>query len=357
MKLEIKNKYLVGEDKIFKNLDELLFGPLLDIKDIINNITLNDNIIQIDYDDTFTTSEKIYDKIMSNIEKSVENPIIHEIIDKNLKTQDNQKLKIIYRVEDPTIDSNIDTDILWVNKVTGEIFTCVDNTINQNIWQGQLGTLIQPNTVPNIYSDCILHLPMDDIVGDRLEEKSNNYNVRARNCNIGVGQVNSSVKFKWNSNVKVLNSWNLTINETFELNFWIKVDSLSRRSNIIHKAYGGEFSVVLETSGAISLYYGSCGCNCWPYSHIVSNPDTVKVGNWYHITIIRNNINSVSFMINNIPKSPYQSTYRVSSIESSYNPILIGSGYQHSLNGSLDDLWFHNRILTQQERDYIFSRR
>jgi len=57
---------------------------------------------------------------------------------------------IIYRDDNnPTIDVNPpQKGVLWVNTTTGEIFVCLDNTPNKNVWKGCYGTLIYPSEEP-----------------------------------------------------------------------------------------------------------------------------------------------------------------------------------------------------------------
>ncbi len=51
----------------------------------------------------------------------------------------------IVRMVDPTIQENLERDQLWVNKKTGDIFTCIDSTPDKNIWVGtKSGKLIRP---------------------------------------------------------------------------------------------------------------------------------------------------------------------------------------------------------------------
>ena len=53
--------------------------------------------------------------------------------------------KNIVSENNPTITSNPPyMPYLWTNSVTGELFVCTDNTKDNNKWQGQSGTLIEP---------------------------------------------------------------------------------------------------------------------------------------------------------------------------------------------------------------------
>lgn len=55
---------------------------------------------------------------------------------------------IIFSDEDPKINTNpASEDILWINKRTGELFYCVDNSYNRNVWHGSKGTVIGPFTI------------------------------------------------------------------------------------------------------------------------------------------------------------------------------------------------------------------
>ena len=55
-----------------------------------------------------------------------------------------QQANRIYHVAEPTnpaIDSNPPMiPFMWLNSVSGELFSCLDNTTDTNIWIGTLGT-------------------------------------------------------------------------------------------------------------------------------------------------------------------------------------------------------------------------
>ena len=53
---------------------------------------------------------------------------------------------IIYLDEDPKSDTNPESiHNIVINSKTGELFNCINSTINKNIWIGQLGTVIDNN--------------------------------------------------------------------------------------------------------------------------------------------------------------------------------------------------------------------
>ena len=42
---------------------------------------------------------------------------------------------------DPLVTTNpITMPVTWVNKTSGELFVCIDNTPDSNVWVGQAGT-------------------------------------------------------------------------------------------------------------------------------------------------------------------------------------------------------------------------
>jgi len=49
----------------------------------------------------------------------------------------------IYITNNPTIDTNpTNKDVIYVNTTTGQAFICTDSTVDNNVWEGQLGTKI-----------------------------------------------------------------------------------------------------------------------------------------------------------------------------------------------------------------------
>ena len=72
---------------------------------------------------------------------------------------------------DPTTDVNPEIEhAIWFNYESGEFFICIDNTPNKNIWRGDKGSLIQPETVyvVDIFEDgsCVALWPMNGSLAD-----------------------------------------------------------------------------------------------------------------------------------------------------------------------------------------------
>jgi len=54
-------------------------------------------------------------------------------------------LVAIKKDTDPTITSNLELNIIWLNVISGELFTCTDNTPNLNTWVGtKTNRIIRP---------------------------------------------------------------------------------------------------------------------------------------------------------------------------------------------------------------------
>jgi len=50
--------------------------------------------------------------------------------------------------ENPTTSINPEeVNVIWYNKKTGEIFICINNTPNKNVWKGTKGTIVAPSTL------------------------------------------------------------------------------------------------------------------------------------------------------------------------------------------------------------------
>jgi len=95
-------------------------------------------------------AREFYFKEMTNEEKEecqdwINNFKCSEAEEELYNISDDITINTIIRTVDPTIYENLEKDILWINKRTGEMFTCIDNTIDRNIWRGTSpGKLIRP---------------------------------------------------------------------------------------------------------------------------------------------------------------------------------------------------------------------
>ncbi len=136
------------------------------------------------------------------------------------------------------------------------------------------------------------------------------------------------------------------------IEFWAKPTNLpyiyDDRQNIICKAYGGEFCLVLGTWGDLSYYHGSCGGMCGPYFGF-SAWNVFSNNKWTHIVITRDmSSRTVKIYKNgNLIKSANWSQDK-DPVRSSYN-LRIGRGYVKRFQGAIDEVRLYNRVLSDTE--------
>jgi hypothetical protein len=146
-----------------------------------------------------------------------------------------------------------------------------------------------------------------------------------------------------NGGITVSSSLPATGSQTVE--FWMNAAHMTQRQSIIHKAYGGELSMVLETnnstwSRAVNYFYGNSGTDGGSYFRH-SQPNNTMVSNqWVHLTHVRQMVSATSatntWYVNGVrvvstAKTSMQPT-------ASTNLFTIGKGYVYSFNGMLDEI-------------------
>lgn len=135
----------------------------------------------------------------------------------------------------------------------------------------------------------------------------------------------------------------LRLESDMTLAFWIYPRSFAARQSVLHKAYGGEMSIVLETNGTLSYYYGTDGGDSTPYQGI--NSDTAVALNQYtHVALIRNLTDmTLHWVINNRERAQIAALYDYAT--PSPNNLVIGKGYEGNFDGVLDELVIYDKAL------------
>ena len=137
------------------------------------------------------------------------------------------------------------------------------------------------------------------------------------------------------------------------ISFWLYPRSFSVRSSIIHKAYGGELSIVLETDGTLSYYYGTSGTDGVPYQGFNSSI-SLELNKFTHVTIIRDLENMLlTWVINNIETAQTPALYDFATI--STNNLLLGIGYENDFDGIIDELIIYDKALDVSDVKLIRS--
>ena len=152
-------------------------------------------------------------------------------------------------------------------------------------------------------------------------------------------------------NLGDLSKLKITGNQTIAM--WMAPDSLYDRQNPYGKAYGGEGTITLETSGSLSYYYGQGGGNSQPYQGFGSGSGTVSTGVWQHVVIVRDLTNNQLYWYKDgnirITGAALYSPASISTLSAS-----IGDNYVNYFDGRLDDIRIYDRALSYDEIQWLY---
>jgi hypothetical protein len=157
--------------------------------------------------------------------------------------------------------------------------------------------------------------------------------------------------------VTVTDSPELNLTDSLTISMWINPNNLSaQRENPIHKAYGGEFSLVLEdTAGTMNTYFGSAGENSSPYANNRWT-DVASDNTWTHLCWVRDNdAQEVRLYKNGTNWSKNKTNTEWETTSASNNDMQIGSGYTNTFDGSISEVRLYNRALTPSEIQYLYE--
>ena len=167
-----------------------------------------------------------------------------------------------------------------------------------------------------------------------------------------VGQAGRAMKFDGKTHVDFGNPEALQITGGQTICMWLNPASLSSRRNPINKAYGGEGTWTLETSGTIHYWCGSSGKNASPYTGYLM-PKPLKAGQWTHVASVRDT--KTRKVIWYKDGQPVLSRTLKNRPAASKYPLLIGKGYVNNYKGLMDELGVFNRALSAKEIDTIYQ--
>ncbi|MFA6336344.1 MAG: DUF2341 domain-containing protein, partial [Bacteroidales bacterium] len=149
-----------------------------------------------------------------------------------------------------------------------------------------------------------------------------------------------------NTYVDLGNSDSLKITGSQTIAMWIKPTNFSARRNPVDKAYGGEGTMTMETSGGVTYYYGTSGANGSPYQSFGSS--ALTSGSWNHIAIVRDLDNmKLRWYINGVKTNETNASYAAAAPSGSN--LRIGLGYAGAFLGLIDELTIYNKALSDTE--------
>ncbi len=145
--------------------------------------------------------------------------------------------------------------------------------------------------------------------------------------------------------IVVPNSSSLQVSGDLTISFWLYVKSLVPRTTLINKAYGGEFTINLETSNTLNIYRGTAGTSASPYASL--NSSTISIGSWFHACAVASGT-TITWYINGSEDTSATAAEFVGSTSTS--DIIIGEGYTSGyFDGFIDDIRIYNTALSLSE--------
>lgn len=202
----------------------------------------------------------------------------------------------------------------------------------------------------------VLHYKMDD---ENIISDSSGYNNNG--VNNGATFTTDSLIGKGcysfdgiNDYITISNNPYLQVDNDISISFWLYVRTHSTRTTLIDKAYGGEFTINLETSGPhLRLYRGLSGGNSTPYSNI--NSGTIPTNQWVH-ACIKVSGTEAKWFIDSVNTATSTSDNFVGSV--SNNNVRIGKGYTDGyFDGKIDDVRIYATALSQEDIEELYNQR
>lgn len=219
----------------------------------------------------------------------------------------------------------------------------------------------QPQYQNTLGNGLVSHWTMDtiDTSGNVLYDKSgysNHGNVGNGTTTSQPGPVNQAYSFDGSGgavSADNLNSVDLT--GDISLTFWLRSDNpTAQRETIIDKAYGGVFTVNVETRPnptTLRFYHGDAGGNAGSYES--NDWNVVNTGSWDHYVFTRDTSSTEEALWKNgslVSTKPYS----ISPTQGG-NFITVGSGYTNTLEGAMDDVRIYRQKLSELEINRIYN--
>jgi hypothetical protein len=153
--------------------------------------------------------------------------------------------------------------------------------------------------------------------------------------------------------LQVANVSSLQITGDLTVSLWIKPTTVGiKQCSLIDKDFGGEFSLVLEQDGSVSLLQGKSQSSGEYFSATVIPSGSIENGNWQHVAVTRNMTTRdikgyLDGELQNTVTYPDNSSYSPPAATSSV--VKIGSGYFSDYNGDIDKVRLYNVVLSEKQ--------
>lgn len=292
----------------------------------------------------------------------VEIKLLEELRRDTISTSTNTYISSV----DPTIHSNLTNDTLnddyvWINKTSGELFTCIDKTPDKNIWVGQLGTLIigKDITIEGIVSeDMVAYFNYDKKSGNIIKSVVNNIEAISYGVNLSRLSVNGKAAYFNRDKLVVKNSELFSFTGDFTICIHIRPSGNNWTMDLFNKDKYNEFNIIMNTDLTISFSHG----NSVDYKKYTSSLKLIKRDyNFMAITRV-NGLVSI-FIAHEFDELNYDNYVNMelfgndfndtTDITSSNKDLIIGDGDRGNFYGRLDDTYFFKRGLNIAELNII----
>ncbi len=153
------------------------------------------------------------------------------------------------------------------------------------------------------------------------------------------------------------NSSSLQIIDDLTISLWVNPTTVNNESCVlVDKDFGGEFSLVLEMDGSVSLYQGTSQSSGSYFCATAIPSGGIVNDEWQHIIVTREmdtrNIKGyVNGTLVNTVEYPEDSAY--SPPVATTSPVKIAAGFTNDFNGVIDDVRIYAEALTQDQIDTI----
>ncbi len=168
------------------------------------------------------------------------------------------------------------------------------------------------------------------------------------------GKYSHALSFNENADwVTIANNATLQITGDLTISLWVKPATVGvSRCNLVHKDFGGEYSVVLEADGSVRLFQGRGTDSGEYYGPIIIPSGSIVNDQWQHIAVTRDMTNRyLRGYVNGELKATvaYPENANYSPPLSSVNPVIIGAGYTYDFDGEIDSVRIYDRTLSTHE--------
>ena len=241
-----------------------------------------------------------------------------------------------------------------------------------------MAAVLSAVTVARAQTPAATNLPQKGLVGhwsgegDARDSAGQNDGIVKGDTTFVKGKVGRAFKFDGKDDYVQLGAGDakakvlqITGNQTIAM--WIRPDRLAGRQSILHTAYGGEVSIVLEPTGELSYMYGSSGRNDSPFILCTSfgkvedtgvsageiavykvRKTAIAAKKWTHIAIVRDlTAKRLRLYVN--AKLVVETGTTIPAAATSILGILLGRGFVNSFSGLIDEVAIWNRALNADE--------